>query len=513
MKKLRIFPLVLIICLLLGVSAPAFAVNAAVFAGSAEDVGTDALAAVVADVETGRLLYADAADVARPPASLTKIMTALCAIEAIGRGEVSLKDKVTATEDCFADMDDDGSSAGIVAGETMSLNDLLYCMLLSSANEACNIVAKHVSGSIADFVALMNERAAQLGCKQTCFKNPHGLPADGHLSSAQNMAMILREAMSYELFMKIAGTAHYTTEATNVHDARALENSNALLNPSSVYGSGYTYEGILCGKTGHTSAAGFCLASAAEHDGVKLICVVLGCQAGENSVGSFVSSRKLYDWAFSNYAYRTLLERGSRVGSQPLEFGSGADSVELKTDAALTALVPENVGLDGFEQQIRLFNGVTRAPVYGGEALGELTLLDSEGNVYGKVKLVAADDVSLAFFEFALAKVGDFFGFTWVKIVLAVIILIAVLYIVAAVRYRRRRKRQLERRRQREAERRARQALEVAEEIGHVPPSRPAPAPAPEYESEQERARKTQLKRDYYAEFFAEEHRRENSDE
>lgn len=508
MKKLRIFPLILILCLLMSLSAPFVSAETV---GQVEYTGAplDAKSAVIADAETGRVLFALDADSPRPMASLTKLMTALCTIEAIGRGDVSLKDEVMATEDCYVDMDPDGSTAGIIAGEVMSLKDLLYCVLLSSANEACNIIAKHVSGSVEDFVALMNERAERLGCTQTHFENTHGLTVTGHQSSARDLMNILREAMSYELFVEIAGTAQYTTAATNISEPRTLQNSNALLNAGSVYGSSYTYEGMICGKTGHTEAAGFCLASAAEHDGVKLICIVLGCEATDSSIGSFVSSSRLYDWAFSNFSYRTLLEKGSRVGTQPVQYGKGAESVELKTETALSALVPEDAQLEQFEQRISLYGDEIRAPIYTGEALGELTLLDGDGNVYGKVKLVAADDVKLAVSQFALHKIGEFFGHTWVKIVLAVIILIVALYIIAAVRYNRRRKRQLEARRRREAERRAREAQQTAQELRTAPARRAEPKTA----KEPEVSKSTQAKRDYYAEFFAEEHRRENRDD
>lgn len=277
---------------------------------AAEEPSVAAAAVVLGDLDTGEILYEKNADTVRAPASLTKIMTVLLAVEAIEAGQVSGADLVTAGQDCRTGLDDDSSTADIVPGETMSLLDLLYCAMLSSANESCNIIASYLSGSVAAFVQRMNERAAALGCTATSFADSNGLSNDNHYSTARDLFRMAYEAMQHPLFAEICAAAEYETAATNVHEARWLENSNALLNPDSVYGTEYLYDGCIGLKTGYTGEAGYCLASAVRRDGLGFLAIVLGCNGvnnGGEGYGNFAESIKLYDWAFSQYESLVIL--------------------------------------------------------------------------------------------------------------------------------------------------------------------------------------------------------------
>ena len=176
MKKFKIFPLILLLCLLPGLSAPAaYALEAPKLNGQA---------AVLIDLDAGRVLYGYNMDDERAPASLTKVMTVLLALEAVDGGRVSLDEMIVAQDDCMEGMEEDSSTSGIVPGTQISMRDLLYCALLQSANEACNIIGRYISGSISGFVDQMNRKAEQLGCKHTHFVNTNGLPAENHYSSA-----------------------------------------------------------------------------------------------------------------------------------------------------------------------------------------------------------------------------------------------------------------------------------------------------------------------------------------
>ena len=198
MKKFRIFPLLLLLCLLGGMFAPgASALTAPSLNGQA---------AVLIDLDSGRVLYGYNMDEERAPASLTKVMTVLLALEALDSGRVSLDDMVTAQDDCLQGMEDDSSTSGITPGMQISMKDLLYCALLQSANEACNIIGRYLAGSISGFVDQMNQKAESLGCTHTHFMNTNGLPASNHYSSAYDQYVIFAAAMQYPLFLAMMQT-------------------------------------------------------------------------------------------------------------------------------------------------------------------------------------------------------------------------------------------------------------------------------------------------------------------
>ena len=266
MKKIRFAICALIAALALGLVSPA--------AMAIDDPGIDTTYAAVLLAEDGdqeTVLYTKNADERLYPASLTKVMTVLLAVEDIESGKIALSDPVTAQPGFDFDMIVGGSSVYIMQQETMTLESLLYCAMVASANDACNVIAQYVSGSISDFVARMNARAAELGCTGTNFTNTHGLPDANHYTTAWDFSRIVREAAKHELFMTIASTINYTVPDTNVSSERVLESTNSLVNPTNpLYPGDWGYEYAKGIKTGHTNDAGYCLASSAEKDGVKL---------------------------------------------------------------------------------------------------------------------------------------------------------------------------------------------------------------------------------------------------
>jgi D-alanyl-D-alanine carboxypeptidase (penicillin-binding protein 5/6) len=194
MKKCKnLLPIFILILVLSFLSAPA--------AEALEDPDVGAHAIVLVDMNANQNLFSRNADAKVYPASLTKVMTALLAAEAIEAGRVSLYDPVTASADSTFDITPDSSTAHISPGEVMTLQDLLYCALVASANEACNIIAEYISGSIPAFVEGMNARAAELGCAETHFTNTHGLPDENQYTTAGDFSLIAREAASSSLLM------------------------------------------------------------------------------------------------------------------------------------------------------------------------------------------------------------------------------------------------------------------------------------------------------------------------
>ncbi len=450
MKKIKILPLMLILALVLAALAPG------ALAAEAETLTPPELqsaAAIIVDQDTGRELYSLNADERRYPASLTKVMTVLLAVEAADRGDVSLDDSVTAGDEALQGMVEDGSTANIQVGETMSLRDLLYCAMLSSANEACNIIAVHIAGSVSAFVDDMNERAASLGCTNTHFANTHGLPDANHYTTARDFALICREAMANDTFYSLSGTVNYTVPATNMSGERQLSNSNGLINPESTTYPGNYYEYARAGKTGHTNDAGYCLASLAERDGVRLIAVVLGGQMLSNGDGSytytnFTDSRTLYEWVFNNFSMQEVLGTTEIVTSVDVALAADGGQAALRAQEPVQALLP-NVGFDTstLERSVTINptadGSPLTAPIASGTVLGSVTV-SLDGVELGSSSLVTSGTVELARSEFMKQEIAAFFGNIWVQIILVVLVLAVAVYIWSVVRYRKLHKRHLE---------------------------------------------------------------------
>ena len=222
MKIRRLLSVFLLAALLCGL----FTVPAAAL----EDPDIRAKAALLVEAETGTILYDKNAHDELSIASTTKIMSALLIFEAIERGELRMDQSVTATASALRGLPEDGSTADIVEGETLTVEQLLYCMLVISANETCNILGETVAGSVDAFVERMNQRAQELGCKNTHFANTTGLTQSGHYSCAYDLYLITREAMTFEDFMTIVNTKSYEIPPTNkTEEERVLHSTNALI--------------------------------------------------------------------------------------------------------------------------------------------------------------------------------------------------------------------------------------------------------------------------------------------
>ena len=255
-------------------------------------VQADAVSAVVMEEKTGRVLYESNAHVPLPMASTTKIMTALIALENCALDEV-----VTASPQAFGVP---GTSIYLEEGEQLTLEQMLYGLMLSSGNDAAVAIAEHVSGSVDAFCTLMNARAAEIGCENTHYVTPHGLPAANHYTTAFDLALISREAMQNDVFRQIVSTQRATIPWLSRGYDRVLNNKNRLLS---------SYDGAIGIKTGYTKAAGRCLSFAAERDGMTLIGTVLNCPDW------FDVSAQLLDTAFDQYEMRHVFSAGDVIAA------------------------------------------------------------------------------------------------------------------------------------------------------------------------------------------------------
>ena len=276
MKKSRLLSLLLTLLLALSLVSP-FALAAGESSGSAilDSMVVDAKAAVLVDPDTDEILYELNAHEKMYPASITKVMTCLLTLEAVDAGKLTLEQTVTAGPAIHTGIGDNASTADIKEGEEIRIIDLLYAALLPSANEACNVMAEAVSGDVASFVELMNQRAAELGMTDTHFANTHGYHDDNHYTTAYDVYLMSKEAMKHETFRTIVASKSYVMPATNLHpEEREIRTTNALISNFRYLGYLYSYAtGI---KTGSTPEAGYCLAAAATKEDRSLISVVMG---------------------------------------------------------------------------------------------------------------------------------------------------------------------------------------------------------------------------------------------
>ena len=409
----------------------ALLVNLLAFPVSAEeaslpaDPDIQAKAALLVDANTGNIVYAKNEHEELYPASLTKIMTALLVLEAVDSGKLSLDQQLTAS-DSITQLDSDGSSAGIQVGEIMTVEQLLYCMLVVSANEACVILAEAVSGDVDTFVDAMNAKAQALGCENTHFVNPTGLHDSQHYTSAWDLYLITKEAMKHEDFMRICDTGDITLPATNLSEARSLHSTNYLI---SVWRSRGYYNTDAHGiKTGSTDAAGHCLVSSASKGSLSFISVMLGCEqlhleGNEIRTMSFYETNRLFNWAFDNFAYQTVLTSDEILKEVAVSL-SKIDHVTVHPAEDVEVLLPKGLAAEDLERTVTLKSDPVEAPISAGDVLGTVTL-SYDGTDYATVDLLALNDVEASRILTFWRDVKEFFSQTAVKVI-GIILLVAV---------------------------------------------------------------------------------------
>lgn len=317
--------------------------------------------AILMDAETGQILYAKGIDEKRYPASTTKIMTALIAIE-----NSTLTDEVTFSAEAVNGIEPGSTHIGIKPGEILTMEQSLYAVLLASANEVSSGVAEFVGGSIPDFVNMMNSRAEELGCKNTHFVNANGLHDPEHYTTARDLANIAREAFKNETFRKIIATEYYIEPKTNITDEeRWLNNHHKMLVSGDLH-----YDGCLGGKTGYTSDAGNSLVTYAQRNGMYLISVVLA----DNAVYQYPDTAALLDYGFSNFHKTVLAQKGEIRCLKPLPIEhylynlTKSKMMTRYTDTA-TANLPANLPAEDLTRKTTLDKKVLTTDYYLGEEL------------------------------------------------------------------------------------------------------------------------------------------------
>ncbi len=339
---------------------------------------------VLMDADSGKILKSYGENKAMPMASTTKIMTCIIALE-----EKTLSDEVVIPKEAVGI---EGSSVYLSKGEKLTLEDLLYALMLESANDAAVAIAIYVGGDVEHFAEQMNRKAADLGMNQTHYVNPHGLPADGHYSSALDLAKLMQYALKNEAFRQISATKSHQIPAVG-SGYRYLSNHNKLLR---------LYQYCISGKTGYTREAGRCLVTAAEQNGKSLICVTLGAP------NDWQNHMDLYEYGFSLYTYRTIVSSGEITHQIPVLGGVKQNVLIGNQDSVSMSLLEEDEFQFRYEVPLFCF-----ARIKAGDYLGDAVVIMNDSDLV-RIPLYALEDVvprveTLTFFQRMLQNIKLWF--------------------------------------------------------------------------------------------------------
>lgn len=361
-------------------------------------------------------------------ASMTKITTAMVVLENVK----NLDTVVTAKQSVLDTLSGTNSSnAGIVAGEQLTVRQLLNLMMVHSANESAAILADYVGGGdMSKFIDMMNAYAKKLGCKNTHYVNPHGLDAPDHYTTAKDLATVAKKALENDLFKTIVGQASYTLPDTNKRSSISYTNTNQLINKHSKY----YYEPCKGIKTGTTENAGQCLISYATQNGYTYLCVVIGgadlyASTSHESNQAFLDTLSAYKWAFNNLKLKVVASPNDIVSVADIKLARKVDTVQLVPSTEVSAILPVDVDSSGIA--INVVDGSIdpdlHAPLKAGEVVGKANILYA-GDKLATIDLVSATDVHRSFFGTIWYCISTLFHFLVVKIVVVVAVLFALAY-------------------------------------------------------------------------------------
>ena len=372
--KFKIFLLFLL--MIIGIQSVSFA----------SEVNLNSEAAILVEISTGRIIYEKNSTKKLYPASTTKILTAILVIE-----NCNLNDLVTVRQSALDNIPTGYVTCNLQVGEELSVKDLLYALMIPSANDAAYVLAEHVAGSVDNFSVMMNDKAREIGCKTTHFVNPNGIHDDSHYSTAYDLYLLANYAMKNETFRNLVAATEYTLPATEKYpnEDRILKTTNELLNKNS---RNYYYKNAIGIKTGYTSKAGNCLVAASSRDGLEFIAVVLNGGTTEDGLNSrYVDSKKLFEYAYDNFTLTKIIEKGSVVQTLEVEKGTKETKfLDLVIDETITVVNNKSIDMNSVIPEISL-KEIIEAPISAGDTIG--TIKYKVDDIEYSAKLLAKTNV------------------------------------------------------------------------------------------------------------------------
>lgn len=407
MKRKRIFAALMAGIIMVGSICSSTAQAAAKWPKGPDKGSLSSASAIVMELSTGTVLYSKNIHKKHYPASITKIMTSLLTLE-----NSSPSDVVTFTEAEAHGIETGSSSMYCVPGEKFTIEQVLYGIMLQSANEMCLVAADHVAGSVDKFVEMMNQRVAQLGLKDTHFMNPNGLHNDDHYTSAYDMACIAREAWKNPSFQKICGTRTYQVKSTNKRKAGEILGGQLLNHHQMINGyetsSRYEKDYVIGGKTGYTSMAHSTLVTFAEKDGMQLVSVIMkGNSSKQGEPNEYTDTTRILDYAFEKFSKHAVNGENSDVNENLFNtFDSyfNADQSPLRLSAESAVILPKGVALRKAKQQIQYDNSVK---LQDGENVIGTVKYTYDGRMVGSTDIIYDSTKSASHLDEASRRIVD----------------------------------------------------------------------------------------------------------
>lgn len=352
----------------------------------ASEVNITAKSAILVEVSTGRIIYEKNSTKKMYPASTTKIMTAIVVLE-----NCKLDDIVTVNESALQGIPSGYVTCDLHPGEELTVNDLLYALMVKSGNDVACALAEHVAGSVEAFAEMMNTKAKEIGCTGTHFVNPNGIHDDDHYTTAYDLYLMAKYGMQNETFRTLVSTTSYTLPATNKHPEtdRTFSNSNELLNKNS---KNYYYSNAIGIKTGTTSKAGDCLVAQSSRDGLDFISVVLDSGTTSDGLsGRFIDTKKLFDYAYDNFTLTKITEEKSLIKTVEIENATKeTKNLDLLIDKSITIINKKDLDVNKIIPEIKLKENL-QAPINNGEVVG--TIKYKVDNIEYSANLLAGNEV------------------------------------------------------------------------------------------------------------------------
>lgn len=356
------------------------------FSATEDDLTIYAPSVILMDEDSGKILYEKDANEKKFPASTTKLMTAILTVE-----NCSIDDIARVSYNAVFSIPSGYSNAALQVDEELTINDLLHALLIPSANDAANVLAEHIAGSIQSFCSMMNTKAAEIGCTNTNFVNPSGIHNENHYSTAYDLCLIAKYASKYEIIRQIATETSYILPATNKYpkEDRNLTTTNYLLKNN--YPK-YYYEYANGLKTGYTTEAKDCIIATATKDSKNLICVVLGANRNENGISEkYLDCKELFDFGFENFSKITLINKGDIVDTTKIK-GASLDTriLELESEDNISILINNSDIYKQYNPKINLKQEL-QAPISKGEIVG--TVNYEIDNIIYSTNLIAGNNI------------------------------------------------------------------------------------------------------------------------